>query len=98
MRRRGSAARSGRTVSYSTAIVDYTRTSGCPIDRGICRDDHRHVRDRLHPMRIVAGFPVAAAYDAGLNRRPGIGGSMKSILDPSFRYTSSLHTDVRKTF
>ena len=23
---------------------------------------------------------------------------MKSILDPSFRYTSSLHTDVRKTF
>jgi len=23
---------------------------------------------------------------------------MKSILDPSFRYTSSVHTDVRKTF
>lgn len=23
---------------------------------------------------------------------------MKSILDPSFRYTSSLHTDLRKTF
>lgn len=23
---------------------------------------------------------------------------MKSILDPSFCYTSSLHTDVRKTF
>lgn len=23
---------------------------------------------------------------------------MKSILDPSFRYTSSLQTDVRKTF
>jgi hypothetical protein len=23
---------------------------------------------------------------------------MKSILDPSFRYTSSLRTDVRKTF
>ena len=23
---------------------------------------------------------------------------MKSILDPSFRYTSSAHTDVRKTF
>ncbi len=23
---------------------------------------------------------------------------MKSILDPSFRYTSSMHTDVRKTF
>ena len=27
-----------------------------------------------------------------------IGVRMKSILDPSFRYTSSLHTDVRKTF
>ena len=23
---------------------------------------------------------------------------MKSILDPSFRYTSSVHTDVRETF
>jgi hypothetical protein len=29
---------------------------------------------------------------------PSPGERMKSILDPSFRYTSSLHTDVRKTF
>ena len=26
------------------------------------------------------------------------GGGMKSILDPSFRYTSSVNTDLRKTF
>src|SRR5215813_440892 len=26
------------------------------------------------------------------------GGSMKSILDPSFRYTKSVETDLRKTF
>jgi hypothetical protein len=26
------------------------------------------------------------------------GGQMKSILDPSFRYTTSVETDLRKTF
>ena len=26
------------------------------------------------------------------------GGKMKSILDPSFRYTKSVETDLRKTF
>ena len=26
------------------------------------------------------------------------GGDMKSILDPSFRYTNSVETDLRKTF
>ena len=26
------------------------------------------------------------------------GGQMKSILDPSFRYTNSVETDLRKTF
>jgi len=26
------------------------------------------------------------------------GGQMKSILDPSFRYTKSVETDLRKTF
>jgi len=29
---------------------------------------------------------------------PGAGGSVKSILDQSFRYTSSVETDLRKTF
>jgi hypothetical protein len=38
-----------------------------------------------------------SAHDAGAVGS-AIGGRMKSILDPSFRYTSSLHTDVRKTF
>jgi hypothetical protein len=27
-----------------------------------------------------------------------MGGSMKSILDPSFRYTASFNTDLSKTF
>ena len=31
-------------------------------------------------------------------RYAGAGGSVKSILDRSFRYTSSVETDLRKTF
>jgi hypothetical protein len=35
----------------------------------------------------------------GLRRfMPQAGGSVKSILDRSFRYTSSVETDLRKTF
>jgi hypothetical protein len=32
------------------------------------------------------------------SQRKRVGGQMKSILDPSFRYTKSVETDLRKTF
>jgi hypothetical protein len=41
-------------------------------------------------------LPDAALSCARTNLCPEIG--MKSILDPSFRYVSSSHTDLRKTF
>jgi hypothetical protein len=34
----------------------------------------------------------------GVFRCTNCGGQMKSILDPSFRYTKSVETDLRKTF
>ena len=42
-------------------------------------------------MRLCVSGEVAA-------RNAIAGGSVKSILDRSFRYTSSVETDLRKTF
>jgi hypothetical protein len=38
----------------------------------------------------MANFPLGTGKSTG--------GAMKSILDPSFRYTTSLNTDLQKTF
>jgi hypothetical protein len=44
----------------------------------------------------VNGTLLAALTEGGEQRKRG--GPMKSILDPSFRYTKSVETDLRKTF
>jgi hypothetical protein len=51
---------------------------------------------------IVYGTPFATGVNEGARKRDTLtsqtGGPMKSILDPSFRYTKSVETDLRKTF
>ena len=42
------------------------------------------------------GTLLAAMTEGGNNE--SVEGQMKSILDPSFRYTKSVETDLRKTF
>jgi hypothetical protein len=42
------------------------------------------------------GTLLATLVKGGSHSR--VGGKMKSILDPTFRYTKSVDTDLRKTF
>ena len=44
----------------------------------------------------VRGMLLATLADGG--EQQTLGGQMKSILDPSFRYTKSVETDLKKTF
>ena len=47
------------------------------------------------------GTPLATEIDEApgtMTYSQPAGGQMKSILDPSFRYTNSVETDLRKTF
>jgi hypothetical protein len=58
---------------------------------------------RLEVVRILCfGTPIAYSTEVGAveisvqhNRS---GADLKSILDPTFRYTKSVETDLRKTF
>jgi len=45
--------------------------------------------------RRASAAPVNVSFHAALLRKWS---TMKSILDPSFRYTASFNTDLRKTF
>jgi hypothetical protein len=58
---------------------------------------------RLNLRKLAAdGTPFATCRDGARRMRSYFtalsGGYMKSILDPSFRYTKSVETDLRKTF
>ena len=46
----------------------------------------------------LASFPDEAAWNSDVFHSTSMEVKLKSILDPSFRYTKSVETDLRKTF
>ena len=59
---------------------------------------HRNAVNRYIKIELRRYVPKLALPYIGSAMRNETGLSMKSILDRSFRYTSSAQTDVRKTF
>ena len=58
---------------------------------------YAHASNRDLPNKAGTG-PKTAFYTTGMINQERQGDHMKSILDPSFRYTPSVNTDLKKTF
>jgi hypothetical protein len=73
-------------------------TNVVPIgDRPPIRGSGRNLALYSRSCDSACGSPASPAGNASPSFAHG-GAQMKSILDPTFRYTSSANTDLRKTF